>query len=74
MGERKVLCIMLQDYLGKYCDLFEYGGQTYLLVTAFYSKHSEIDFASPEHHQCAINLCEVWNPKEICQRQRTSAH
>ena len=46
---------MLQDYLGKYCDLFEYGGQTYLLVTAFYSKHFEIDFASPEHHQCVIN-------------------
>ena len=51
----KRLCIMLQDYLGKYCDLFEYGGQTHLLVTAFYSKHFEKDFASPEHHQCVIN-------------------
>ena len=50
-------------------DLFEYGGQTFLLVTDFYLKYFQIEQLPSEHRhltrqQLEENICEVWNPKE----------
>ena len=53
-------------------DLFQYGGQTYLLVTDFYSKYFEIEHCHLCHQQLEENICEVWNPRESCQRQRVT--
>ena len=36
-------------------DLFEYGGQTYLLVTDFYSKYFEIELLRQNTATCVIN-------------------
>ena len=55
-------------------DLFEYGGQTYLLVTDFYSKYFEIEQLCQNTAICVINnLKKIFGiPEKGCQRQRTA--
>ena len=38
-------------------DLFEYAGQTYVLVTDFYSKYFEIELLRQNTAHCLINSC-----------------
>ena len=38
-------------------DLFEYAGQTYILVTYFFSKYFEIELLRQNTAHCVINSC-----------------
>ena len=60
--ERHYILMTFQDYLGKWLGptCFEYGGQTYLLVTDFYSKYFEIELLRQNTTICVTNLKKIF--------------
>lgn len=53
--ERLYISIQLQDNLDR-IDLFEYDGQTSLLVTNLYSKYFEIELLCQNTASCTTNI------------------
>lgn len=62
---RLYISMQFQDNLDR-IDLFEYDGQTSLLVTNLYSKYFEIELLCQNTASCTRNK------RERCQRQRTT--